>query len=91
MLAFTELEQRQRILRRIPGYNSQSFKDVEAIVERVKTQGYELIESAQAQGVQDIGYPVFDYTEQVVAAIVVPFLSYLDGSHPVKVEDALEH
>ncbi len=91
MLAFTEREQRQRILRRIPGYNSQSFKDVEAIVERVKTQGYELIESAQAQGVQDIGYPVFDYTEQVVAAIVVPFLSYLDGSHPVKVEDALEH
>ena len=40
------------------------------------------------QGVQDIGYPVFDHTGAIAAVLVVPFLAYLDGSHPVKIEDA---
>lgn len=35
-----------------------------------------------------IGYPVFDHAGRVAAALVVPFLEFLDGSHPVKIDAA---
>ncbi|OIQ47324.1 MAG: hypothetical protein BM565_07200 [Gammaproteobacteria bacterium MedPE] len=54
----------------------------------VKSKGYESIPSAQAQGVKDIGYPIFDVNGTVVAAFAVPFLEYLDGSHKVGFEQA---
>ena len=37
---------------------------------------------------QDIGYPVFDHGGRIAAALVVPFLEFLDGSHPVKIDAA---
>jgi DNA-binding IclR family transcriptional regulator len=38
--------------------------------------------------VQDIGYPIFDHGGRIAAAPVVPFLAFLDGSHPVKLDAA---
>ena len=58
------------------------------VLSKVKKQGYESIRSAQAQGVRDIGYPIFDANGVIIAALAVPFLEYLDGSRKVSFTEA---
>ncbi|WP_254907658.1 IclR family transcriptional regulator [Pseudoalteromonas shioyasakiensis] len=82
LLAFSEQEKRELMLSRIPSDHPQSNTvALEDIISRVQTQGYESVISAQAHGVNDIGYPVFDATGQIAAALVVPFIDFTDGSH----------
>ncbi len=89
LLAFVEEEERRVMLRSIPAHHRKPAKSaLNEIIGRINKDGFELIASAQIQGVQDIGYPVYDHSGQISAALVVPFLSYLDGSHPVKIEAA---
>lgn len=57
--------------------------EVTAIVERVTRKGYEMIDSTIIQGVTDIGFPLFDHGNHVVAALIVPYLEYLGDSSPV--------
>lgn len=92
LMAFAEQHNFEMMLKRIPSQhvktNKKAFKK---IADRVIEQGFELIKSAQAQGVQDIGYPIFDSANNVVAVLVVPFVEYLDGSHAVGLSDAQTH
>ncbi len=89
LLAFAEDSERSEMIMAIPASHHRPTKSaLKKIVERVRHDGFECIPSPLIQGVQDIGYPVFDHTGTVAAVIVVPFLAYLDGSHPVKIEDA---
>lgn len=89
LLAFAEEAERSEMIMAIPDSHHKPTKSaLKRIVERVRDDGFERIPSPLIQGVEDIGYPVFDHTGTVVAVIVVPFLAYLDGSHPVKIEDA---
>jgi len=89
LLAFAEAADRVEMLEAIPSsHRKPSAQALRRIVERIRADGSECIPSAQIQGVQDIGYPVFDHAGRVVAALVVPFLAFLDGSHPVKIEAA---
>lgn len=82
LLAFSELEKRDLMLSRVPSDHPQANSEqLEDIINRVKSQGYESVISAQAHGVNDIGYPVFDATGQIAAALVVPFIDFTDGSH----------
>ncbi len=90
LLSFADDDQRRRMLQRAPDYNSAKNHALDKIIKRVRDHGYENIKSKQTQGVQDIGCPIFDYTGQVIAALVVPFLSYLDGSHLVEADKARE-
>ena len=69
----------------------ETFRRFETLAENVRANGYECIKSAQAKGVQDIGYPVFDYQDKVVAALVVPYFDFLDGSHPISAQDAHQY
>ena len=46
------------------------------------------MESAQVHGVQDFGFPIYDHMGEVAAALVVPFLAYLDGSHPIGFDES---
>jgi len=88
-LAFAEDSDREEMLEAIPpSHRKPSAQALRRIVGRVRADGSECIPSAQIQGVQDIGYPVFDHTGRLVAALVVPFLAFLDGSHPVKIDAA---
>ena len=92
LLAYADNEERERMLERIPAHHKKTNKkQIKEMIKRVRDQGYERIASAQAQGVQDIGYPVFDYSGQVIAALVVPFLTHLDDSNPIGLEQAQEH
>jgi len=89
ILAYADERERALMISRIPKHHRRPKpSDVDAIARRVRKQGFELIDSAQISGVRDIGYPVFDHTRQLIAALVVPFFSFLDGSHPVNITAA---
>ena len=92
LLAFSDDDERESMLASDPtGKKKTLTKKCKAHLDEVKERGYESIESSQIQGVRDIGAPIFDHSESIVAALVVPFLAYLDGSHPVDVETARVH
>jgi len=89
LLAFAEDSDREEMLEAISSaHRKPSTQALRKIIERVRADGSECVPSAQIQGVQDIGYPVFDHAGRVTAALVVPFLEFLDGSHPVKINAA---
>lgn len=89
LLAFADQSTRSQMLSRIPAHhpNENGF-NIDKMVRKVLGQGYESIHSAQAQGIQDIGYPIFDYQDQAVAALIVPFFEYLDASRQTSADDA---
>ncbi len=89
ILAYATKPERAAMIDRIPKYHRRPARaELDRIVDRVLKQGFELIDSAQIGNVRDIGYPVFDHTGHLIAALVVPFFSYLDDSHPVDIDSA---
>lgn len=91
LLAFSDDATRAIMLSMIPGRKRKpGVRMINQMVKRVRQQGKEIVPSAQVQGVTDIGFPVFDHSLQVAAALVVPFVEYLDGSHPVSADRAAE-
>ena len=92
LLAFASDHNRPMMVAEIPRSNRKPRQgEVRRLVDRVRNQGYEAMPSAQIQGVRDIGYPVFDHSGEIAAALVVPFMAYLDDSHPVPYEEAGPH
>lgn len=84
LLAFADELQREAMVSEVPPEHSKISKNkLSQIVSRVRNQGYELIKSAQIQGVEDVGYPIYDHSGDITGALAVPFLGYLDGSHAV--------
>jgi len=90
LLAFSDDETRERMLseaapaeRRLVGK-----KELKEILAGVREQGYECMDSAITYGVKDIGFPVFNFDNQVVAALTCPFLERIDGSNPVDLDEA---
>ena len=91
LLAFADDETRSSMLSHIPKQQKgPRSTEVKKLVERVRAQGNEIMKSAQVQGVQDIGFPIFDRSGQIAAALVTPFVSYLDGSLSVSLDRAVE-
>ncbi len=89
LLAYSNEQQRKIMLKKIPTNHIQSTNGkTKEMIKKVIARGYESIKSEQIQGVQDFGYPIFDTNSQIVAALVVPFVSFLDKSHPVSIKDA---
>lgn len=92
LLAFASEEEQTRMVGEIPkGRGRPKRPELTKLTARIRGQGYETMKSAQVQGVQDIGFPVFDHTHEIAAALVVPFLAYLDNSHPIDFETAKHH
>ena len=89
LLAFATDEDRAAMLASVPpGQRKPARAELDELVARVTAQGHEVLPSGQVQGVTDIGYPVFDHTGIVAAALVIPFLAFLDNSHPVALDEA---
>jgi len=89
LLTFANEETRVRMLAELPARERPRKSDLRQLVGKVRKQGFERVASQQIHGVEDIGFPVFDYTGAIVAALVMPFVSYLDGSHPVAIDQAV--
>ncbi len=89
LLAFASSHERKRMLEKLPmGYCRPKAALLTKLVERVRQQGYETTKSAQIEGVQDIGFPIFDHSGDIAATLVSPFLAYLDDSNPIGFEAA---
>jgi DNA-binding IclR family transcriptional regulator len=82
LLSFSDPQMREHMLREQPSNmrGDMSPKTIERMVARIRAQGCERVMSTMMQGVQDVGYPVFDYLGRVQAAIVVPYLAHLNGA-----------
>lgn len=91
LLAFADDVERGAMVGKIPrDQRKPQAEELERLVRRVRKRGHELVKSAQVQGVRDIGYPVFDHTGHAIAALVVPFVAYLQESRSVSLEDVSE-
>ncbi|MCY4041433.1 MAG: IclR family transcriptional regulator [Gammaproteobacteria bacterium] len=88
LLAFADDEMRARMIAELPDGERPRTSELPRLVSKVRKQGFERVASRQIHGVEDIGFPVFDYTGVIVAALVMPFVSYLDSSHPVAIDEA---
>lgn len=88
LLAFADDSERGRMLDKIPDTQRKPRRgEIDKLVKRVQKRGHEIIKSGQVHGVQDIGYPVRDHSGHVIAALVIPFVAYLDDSHPVMLDE----
>lgn len=58
-----------------------------ATLSAVRQRGYERMESARTLGVTDISYPIFDLHGDILAALTVPFLRFIDGSQKMSLDD----
>jgi DNA-binding IclR family transcriptional regulator len=65
--------------------------ELQSMVDRVISDGGDSRPSHQVQGVQDIGFPVFDYGGAMIASLAIPFLEHIDGSHRVDFEATKKH
>lgn len=45
------------------------------------------MESARTLGVTDVSYPIFDMHGEILAALTVPFLRFIDGSQTMSLDD----
>lgn len=55
--------------------------------EQIRQDGVMRRQSPMTYGVIDICHPVFGFDGRIAAALTVPFLERIDGSHPVPVDD----
>ena len=88
LLAFSDPEERERILSELqypPGFDETELR---SIIEQVRKRGYETMPSARTAGVRDLSYPVFGFDGRIVAALTIPFVTFIDGSHPIDFEAA---
>jgi DNA-binding IclR family transcriptional regulator len=85
LLAFASAEQRQTMLdekKRYRGAKSTPRK-LNKQLQDIRDKGYDSLASSHVNGVTDIGYPIFSYTGEIMAALTMPFLEHIDGSHSV--------
>lgn len=57
-------------------------------LEDIQSDGFERTNSRQISGITDIGYPVFKHDGSMMAALTMPFLEHIDGSHSVSMDQA---
>jgi len=64
-----------------------SEKAFVATLSAVRQRGYERMESARTLGVTDISYPITGIHGDILAALTVPFLRFIDGSQVLSLDD----
>jgi DNA-binding IclR family transcriptional regulator len=82
LLGFSALDNGQ------PPQESPRSPAVDAVLQKVRARGYEVMKSARTLGVTDISYPIFGPHAQVLAALTIPFLQLIDGTQTVDREEA---
>jgi DNA-binding IclR family transcriptional regulator len=63
-----------------------SDKSFAATLNAVRQRGFERMESARTLGVTDVSYPIFDMHGDILAALTVPFLRFIDGSQTMSLD-----
>ena len=93
LLSFASRDERSLMLAEQPKRFRKRFSKarLEKLLDAIRDRGYERVNSAQVQGVIDIGFPIFDYTASVRAVLVIPFLTRMDGSNRVNTDTATRY
>lgn len=88
LLAFAEEEIAQAILADAPaGVDADALR---TRLQQVRRQGYEEQNSARVKGVRDISHPIFGFGGRSIAALTIPYVTFIDGSQGVPLDDARE-
>ena len=91
LFAFSDEQQRAMMVDSIPSNQRKPEEGEEAkLVKRLRKKGCERTKSQQVQGIYDIGYPIFDRSGDVAAALVVPYVVYSDSSTAISLDEAVE-
>ncbi|KXI29096.1 IclR family transcriptional regulator [Paraglaciecola hydrolytica] len=86
-IAFSKEEQQQRILELLAVDATKG--ELANVISVVRNQGFERMLSKQIQGVEDIGFPVYGYENELVACLVVPYLHYIGDLNTVNINSAI--
>lgn len=87
LLSFAKSSARERMIAETMIPPSESIRlEIEDYIQGVIGRGYEIMDSRRTLGVIDIGFPVFDYTGSIAAALVVPFLPRIETLVPITAE-----
>lgn len=90
-LAFASPEERLLMLEEQDfGSPEKMPKDLEARLESVRAQGYEMMPSAQVSGVSNLTVPIFGPLGSVIAVLTCPYTQRLDKLDAPDMERALE-
>ena len=84
LLAFTPPERLDSVL---PRATAQPPVD-EAVLSVIRRDGFMRRPSPMTYGVIDISHPIFGFDGRIAAALTIPFLERIDGSHPVPIDTA---
>ena len=92
LLAFADAPSRDHMLNERPPHLRKhvSMASISRIIDGTLERGYESIKSQQVAGVRDVGFPVFDHSGRMVAALVIPYLEHIDGSQAVNFQECTE-
>lgn len=89
-LSFSKPDTQARILddaKRIHNQQRPPKEALDKLVDRVRAQGFENMESPVVEGVHDIGYPVFDHTGDVTAVLMVSHLRFIRSKNKARMEN----
>lgn len=78
MLAFSNAEERELMLRESPDAGAGFDSNLQKLVEQVRQQGYALMASEQTEAVHNIAVPLFSSPDRIVAVLASPYLQHLD-------------
>ena len=87
LLAHLDPEERELLLETAPRPRGMARSKLDAVLEKVRTRGYEIHPSPITAGVTDISYPIRGFDGKVMAALTIPYLHVLDKSLPTSVEE----
>lgn len=91
LLAFQQEETRKlRIEEAVKRRPEQADPQIEAILETVRSMGYESIPSVQVRGLYAISFPVLDTQGCAIAALTVPYAERLDNAERQSVAEVIE-
>ncbi|RHW18929.1 IclR family transcriptional regulator [Sphingomonas gilva] len=90
LLAFSEPEQLDAVLACAPMPAQTDEAALRSLLAQVRARGYETMQSARVAGVRDMSYPVFGFDGSVVAALTIPFVTFIDGSQTIDFDRARE-
>jgi DNA-binding IclR family transcriptional regulator len=90
LLAFSPPESVEKMLDRVEALRGMPIgrAGLADRLNEVRKRGYDQRESPITRGVTDISYPIFAFGGELMAALTIPFLEFIDGSQLVKIDEA---
>ena len=87
LLAFSDPGTVEKVVRAVKPAPA-DLEDLRGRLTLIRKCGYEMRPSVRSLGVTDVSYPIFGFDGRIRAALSMPFLTLIDGTQQVDVEQA---